>query len=47
MIAGPTHKINQILNILNIEDDCSNKDTLPDIIIKMQVNEKINLNSGL
>ena len=38
MIAGPTHLINKILNILNIEDDCSNKNDLPDIKISLQVN---------
>ena len=37
MIGGPTNYINKILNVLNVEDDCSNIESLPDI--------KINLNN--
>lgn len=37
MMGGPFSFINNILNYLNVEDDCSNLNVLPDIIITLQV----------
>lgn len=37
MIGGPTSLINEILNILNVEDDCSNFKDLPNIDITLKV----------
>jgi len=33
LFAGPTVQIDQILNALNVNDDCSNYDSLPDLTI--------------
>jgi hypothetical protein len=35
MMGGPFSLINNILNHLNVEDDCSNMNDLPDIIITL------------
>lgn len=37
MIGAPTNYINKILNVLNVEDDCRNIKSLPNININLNV----------